>query len=98
MTNRMTVYLDKRSLEEEPNMTDEEREELERQEKIKAGGIIIGKFFSYVVFRPLVVLALLNFTGLTGWLGIAKISYVQSLGLVLVSKLLIDYKESTSDE
>lgn len=98
MTNKMTVYLDKRSLEEEPNMTDEEREELERQAKIKAGSIIVGKMFSYLVFRPFLVLALLNFTGLTVWLGIAKITYVQSLGLVLVSKLLFDHKESTSDE
>ena len=98
MTNRMTVYLDKRSLEDEPNMTDEEREELEKQKKIEAGAKLIGTFFSYVVVRPFVLLALLNFTGLTVWLGIAKITYVQSLGLVMVSKLLIDYKEKKSDE
>jgi len=97
LTNRMTVYLDKRSLEEEPNMTDEERAELEKQRQIEKGAKLLGKLFDYFVVKPFLILALLNFTGLTVWLGFAKITYVQSLGLVLVSKLLIDYKEK-SDE
>lgn len=89
-SNKMTVYLDPRSLDEEPNMTDEEREELRKKESIERGTKLLAKAIDVFLWRPFLLWAVIQFGGLTTLFGIAKITFVQAMGLVLAAHILFD--------
>jgi hypothetical protein len=88
MTNKMTVYLDPRgpSKEEEEELQ-QQIEEQEKQESIEKGMAIVNGLIAYTVILPLLFMVAFNFS-LTKMFGFDKIGYVESLGIVIVARVL----------
>jgi hypothetical protein len=84
----MTVYLDPRgpSKEEEEELQ-QQIEEQEKQESIEKGMAIVNGLIAYTVILPLLFMVAFNFS-LTKMFGFDKIGYVESLGIVIVARVL----------
>jgi hypothetical protein len=82
--NKMTVYLDNRSVEEEEREITEQQEQLARQ---KDAAEITAKLFWHLLIAPVVFFLLWN-SILTSLFGLAKIGYLKSLGILLMAHLL----------
>lgn len=86
--NKMTVYLDPRGpAQEEIEQTQEQLEEQERQEKIEKGMAIINSLIAYIVILPFLFMFAFN-TSLTKMFSLDRIGYVESLGVVIVARIL----------
>jgi uncharacterized membrane protein YdbT with pleckstrin-like domain len=84
----MTVYLDPRgpSKEEEEELQ-KQIEEQEKQESVENVMAIINGLFAYTVILPLLFMIAFNFS-LTKMFGFDKVGYVESLGVVIVARIL----------
>jgi uncharacterized membrane protein len=88
MTNKMTVYLDPRGpAQEEAEELQKQIEEQEKQESVENVMAIINGLFSYTVILPLLFMVAFNFS-LTKMFGFDKVGYVESLGVVIVARVL----------
>lgn len=84
----MTVYLDPRGpAQEEAEEMQKQLEEQEKQESLEKGMAIINGLFAYVVILPLLFMVAYNFS-LTKMFGFDKVGYVESLGIVIVARVL----------
>jgi hypothetical protein len=84
----MTVYLDPRGpAQEEAEELQKQIEEQEKQESIEKGMAIINGLIAYTVILPLLFMVAFNFS-LTKMFGFDKIGYVESLGVVIVARVL----------
>ena len=82
--NKMTVYLDNRSVEEEEKELTEEREQKENAEKAAK---ITVQILWHLLVAPVLFFLLWNAI-LTPLVGLAKIGYLKSLGILLMAHLL----------
>lgn len=81
----MTVYLDKRA-EEDPDKKEEEQEiELAVQKKLAA--VALAKFTWHFIAAPIAFFLLWN-SCLTPVLGIGKIGYLKSLGILTIAAIV----------
>lgn len=88
MTNKMTVYLDPRGpAKEEEEQLQQQLEEQEKQENIEKGMAIINGLIAYTVILPLLFMFAFN-VSLTKMFSLDKIGYVESLGIVIVARIL----------
>jgi len=88
MTNKMTVYLDPRGpAQEEAEELQKQIEEQEKQENVQKVMDVINGLFAYTVILPLLFMFAFNFS-LTKMFGFDKIGYVESLGIVIVARVL----------
>ena len=84
----MTVYLDPRGpAQEEAEEIQKQLEEQEKQENLEKGMAIVNGLFAYIVILPLLFMVAYNFS-LTKMFGFDKIGYVESLGIVIVARVL----------
>ena len=84
----MTVYLDPRGpSKEEEEALQEQIEEQEKQESIEKGMAILNGVIAYTVILPLLFMVAFNFS-LTKMFGFDKVGYVESLGVVIVARVL----------
>ena len=83
-TKKTTIYLDRRSLEE---TNTEESEEQERREAAENIMVIINGLIAYTVVLPLLFMFSFN-VSLTKMFNFANIGYVESLGTVVVARIL----------
>jgi uncharacterized membrane protein len=84
----MTVYLDPRGpAQEEAEELQKELEEQEKQENVQKVMDVINGLFAYTVILPLLFMVAFNFS-LTKMFGFDKIDYVESLGVVIVARVL----------
>ncbi len=83
-TKKTTIYLDRRSLEETNTEESEEQEHREAAENIMA---IINGLIAYTVILPLLFMFSFN-VSLTKMFNFANIGYVESLGVVIVARVL----------
>ena len=84
----MTVYLDPRG----PAKEDEEElkrqlEAQEKQESIEKGVAILNGLIAYLAILPLLFMVAFN-VSLTKMFNLDKIGYVESLGIVIVARIL----------
>mgnify|MGYP003328786202 CR=1 FL=1 len=87
-TNKMTVFLDPRGpAQEEAEQLQKQLEEQEKQENIKTGMAIVNGLFAYIVILPLLFMVAYN-VSLTKMFGFDKVGYVESLGVVIVARVL----------
>lgn len=88
MTNKTTVYLDPRGpAQEEAEELQKQIEEQERQENIKNGMEVINGLISYLLILPFLFMFAFN-VSLTKMFSLDKIGYVESLGIVIVARVL----------
>ncbi len=80
----MTVYLDRRSLEEP---SPEELEEQEQKQAVENVMGILNGLLTYTVILPLLFMVSFN-VSLTKMFNFANIGYVESLGVVIVARVL----------
>lgn len=83
-TKKTTIYLDRRSLEETNTEESEEQERRESAENIMA---IVNGLVAYTVILPLLFMFSFN-VSLTKMFNFANIGYVESLGVVIVARVL----------
>jgi predicted Holliday junction resolvase-like endonuclease len=84
----MTVYLDPRGpAQEEAEELQKQIEEQEKQENVQKVMDVINGLFAYTVILPLLFMFAFNFS-LTKMFGFDKIGYVESLGVVIVARVL----------
>lgn len=84
----MTVYLDPRGpAQEEAEELQKQIEEQEKQENAQKVMDVINGLFAYTVILPLLFMFAFNFS-LTKMFGFDKIGYVESLGVVIVARVL----------
>ena len=84
----MTVYLDPRGpAQEEAEELQKQIEEQEKQESVENVMALINGLFSYPVIPPLLFMVAFNFS-LTKMFGFDKVGYVESLGVVIVARVL----------
>jgi predicted Holliday junction resolvase-like endonuclease len=84
----MTVYLDPRGpAQEEAEELQKQIEEQEKQENVQKVMDVINGLFAYTVILPLLFMFAFNFS-LTKMFGFDKIGYVESLGIVIVARVL----------
>ena len=83
--NQMTIYFDKRAIEQQDEEEQKANEEKEKQEAaLKAVSQLVG-FFT----KPLVLMLLWNWL-MPGVFGLATIGYLKAFGLYLMSRILFD--------
>ena len=82
--NKTTIYLDQRAIEEQE---EELTEEQEHTEQVKAVSQIINGVITYTVVLPLLFMVAFN-VSLTKMFNFANIGYVESLGVVIVARVL----------
>ena len=88
MTNKMTVYLDPRGpAKEEEEQIKQQLEEQEKQENIEKGMAIVNGLIAYIVILPLLFMFAFN-VSLTKMFTLDRIGYVESLGIVIVARIL----------
>jgi len=88
MTNKMTVYLDPRGpAKDEEEELQQQLEEQEKQENIEKGMAIINGLIAYIVILPLLFMFAFN-VSLTKMFSLDRIGYVESLGIVIVARIL----------
>lgn len=88
MTNKMTVYLDPRGpAKEEEEQIQQQLEEQEKQENIEKGMAIVNGLIAYTVILPLLFMFAFNLS-LTKMFSLDRIGYVESLGIVIVARIL----------
>ena len=88
MTNKMTVYLDPRGpAKEEEEQIKQQLEEQEKQENIEKGMAIVNGLIAYTVILPLLFMFAFNLS-LTKMFSLDRIGYVESLGIVIVARIL----------
>ena len=80
----MTVYLDRRSLEEP---SPEELQEQEQKQAVENVMGILNGLLTYTVILPLLFMVSFN-VSLTKMFNFANIGYVESLGVVIVARVL----------
>jgi hypothetical protein len=84
----MTVYLDPRGpSKEEEEQLQQQFEEQEKQENIEKGMAIINGLIAYIVILPLLFMFAFN-VSLTKMFSLDRIGYVESLGIVIVARIL----------
>jgi len=84
----MTVYLDPRGpAKEEAEELQKQIEEQERQENIEKGMAIINGLIAYLAILPLLFMFAFN-VSLTKMFSLDRIGYVESLGIVIVARVL----------
>lgn len=84
----MTVYLDPRGpAQEEAEQLKQEIEAQEKQESIEKGMAIVNGLFAYLVILPLLFMVAFN-VSLTKIFSLDRIGYVESLGIVIVARVL----------
>jgi uncharacterized membrane protein len=88
MTKKTTVYLDPRGpAQEEAEELQKQIEEQEKQETIEKGVAIFNGLLSYTVILPLLFMLAFN-VSLTKMFSLDRIGYVESLGVVIVARVL----------
>jgi positive regulator of sigma E activity len=92
MTKKTTIFLDPRSIEQKELEQTEEQikqqlEEQERQETIEKGVAIVNSLIAYLVILPLLFMFAFNMS-LTKMFSLDRIGYVESLGVVIVARVL----------
>jgi predicted Holliday junction resolvase-like endonuclease len=92
MTKKTTIFLDPRSIEQKELEQTEEQikqqlEEQERQETIEKGVAIVNGLIAYLVILPLLFMFAFNMS-LTKMFSLDRIGYVESLGVVIVARVL----------
>jgi hypothetical protein len=84
----MTVYLDPRGpAKDEEEELQQQLEEQEKQENIEKGMAIINGLIAYIVILPLLFMFAFN-VSLTKMFSLDRIGYVESLGIVIVARIL----------
>ena len=84
----MTVYLDPRGpSKEEEEQIKQQLEEQEKQENIEKGMAIVNGLIAYTVILPLLFMFAFNLS-LTKMFSLDRIGYVESLGIVIVARIL----------
>jgi len=84
----MTVYLDPRGpAKEEEEQIKQQLEEQEKQENIEKGMAIVNGLIAYTVILPLLFMFAFNLS-LTKMFSLDRIGYVESLGIVIVARIL----------
>lgn len=84
----MTVYLDPRGpAKEEEEDLQKQIEEQEKQENIEKVMAVINGLFTYTVILPLLFMFAFNIS-LTKMFSFDRIGYVESLGIVIVARVL----------
>ena len=84
----MTVYLDPRGpAKDEEEDLQKQIEEQERQNRVDKGISILNSIISYSVIFPLLFMVAFNFS-LTKMFSFDKIGYVESLGIVIMARIL----------
>lgn len=92
MTKKTTIFLDPRGpaieqAEKEAEEIQLQLEEQEKEENAKKGIAIINALFSYTVVLPLLFMVAFNLS-LTKMFSLDRIGYVESLGIVIVARVL----------
>jgi hypothetical protein len=84
----MTVYLDPRGpAQEEAEEMQKQLEEQEKQESLEKGMAIVNGLIAYIAILPLLFMVAYN-VSLTKMFGFDKVGYVESLGVVIVARVL----------
>ena len=88
----MTVYLDPRGpaqeeAEQQAEQLKKQIEEQEKQESIERGTAILNGLIAYLAILPLLFMVAFN-VSLTKMFSLDKIGYVESLGIVIVARVL----------
>ena len=84
----MTVYLDPRGpAKEQEDELKKQIEEQEKQENVEKVMAIINGIFAYTVILPLLFMFAFNLS-LTKMFSLDRIGYVESLGIVIVARVL----------
>jgi uncharacterized membrane protein len=85
---KMTVYLDPRgAIKEQEEQLKKQIEEQEQKESVEKVMSIINGLLSYIVILPLLFMISFN-VSLTKMFNFANIGYVESLGVVIVARVL----------
>ena len=88
MSNKTTVYLDPRGpAQQEAKEIGRQLEDIEKQENAEKGMAIINSLIAYTVILPLLFMVSFNMS-LTKMFNFANIGYVESLGIVIVARVL----------
>ena len=88
MSNKTTVYLDPRDpAQQEAKEIERQLEDIEKQENAEKGMAIINSLIAYTVILPLLFMVSFNMS-LTKMFNFANIGYVESLGIVIVARVL----------
>jgi hypothetical protein len=88
MSNKTTVYLDPRGpAQQEAKEIERQLEDIEKQENAEKGMAIINSLIAYTVILPLLFMVSFNMS-LTKMFNFANIGYVESLGIVIVARVL----------
>lgn len=92
MTNKTTVFLDPRGplqeqAQKEAQELQQQLEEQEKQENVEKGMAIINGVFTYTIILPLLFMFAFN-VSLTKMFDFDRIGYVESLGVVIVARIL----------
>jgi hypothetical protein len=88
MSNKTTVYLDPRGpAQQEAKEIEKQLEDIEKQENAEKGMAIINSLIAYTVILPLLFMVSFNMS-LTKMFNFANIGYVESLGIVIVARVL----------
>jgi hypothetical protein len=84
----MTVYLDPRGpAQEESEEIRKQNEEQEKQANVEKVMLVINELLAYTVILPLLFMFAFNLS-LTKMFSLDKIGYVESLGIVIVARVL----------
>ena len=88
MTKKTTVFLDPRGpAQEEAEEIQKQIEEQEHQENVEKVMAVINGLFTYTVILPLLFMFAFN-VSLTKMFSLDRIGYVESLGIVIVARVL----------
>lgn len=88
MTNKTTVYLDPRGpAQEEAEQIKKQLEEAEQQETNEKVMTVINGLLSYTIILPLLFMFAFNYS-LTKMFDFDRIGYIESLGVVIVARVL----------
>ena len=88
MTKKTTVFLDPRGpAKEEEEELQKQIEEQEHQENVEKVMAVINGLFTYTVILPLLFMFAFN-VSLTKMFSLDRIGYVESLGVVIVARVL----------
>jgi hypothetical protein len=88
MTNKTTVYLDPRGpAKEEEEQLQTQIEEQEKQENVEKVMAVINGLITYLAILPVLFMFAFNMS-LTKMFNFDRIDYVESLGIVIVARVL----------
>ena len=88
MTNKTTVYLDPRGpVKEEEEQLQTQIEEQEKQENVEKVMAVINGLIIYLAILPVLFMFAFNIS-LTKMFDFGRIGYVESLGIVIVARVL----------